>query len=70
MDQNTDNVTKDMKRVHIVVIRRLVKHLKLDDQGNKKEGEVDEDKDDDKQGRTGGGVEGAAAPGPQKQRTP
>jgi hypothetical protein len=48
MDQNTDNVTKDMRRVHIVVVRRLVKHLKLDDQGNKKEGEVDEDKDDDK----------------------
>lgn len=33
----------------LVVVKRLAKQLKLDDQGNEKEGEVDGDDDHDEQ---------------------
>jgi hypothetical protein len=41
-------MNEDMRRIHmLVVVKRLAKQLKLDDQGNEKEGEVDGDDDHD-----------------------
>jgi hypothetical protein len=36
-------VNEDMRRIHMLIVKQLTKQLKLDDQGNKEEDEVDKD---------------------------
>jgi hypothetical protein len=45
MDQNTENMNDDMGRLHMLGVKRLAKQLKIDDQGNEEEAEVEEDEE-------------------------
>lgn len=35
MDWNTDNINDDMRRLHMLVVNKLVKQLKIDDRGRR-----------------------------------
>jgi hypothetical protein len=45
MDQNADNMNDDMRRLHMLGVKRLAKQLKIDGQGNEEEAEVEEDEE-------------------------
>lgn len=47
MDQNTNHMNNDMRRLHMLIVKKFAKQLEIDSQGN--EEEVEEDNDDFKE---------------------
>lgn len=47
MDHNTNHMNNDMRRLHMLIVKKFAKQLEIDSQGN--EEEVEEDNDDFKE---------------------